>query len=192
MIKNNNYRKYLEIGDRCLSTFKKIKCEDKDGVDPNPKGPCKHTMTSDDFFKNKWQDEIYDIIFIDGLHLYKQALRDIENSLKCLSSNGTIIVHDCNPQSREAQTGDIESRPDKWNGDVWKAFAFLRMTRKDLSMYVVDTDHGCGIIKFGNQKLFKKNDRDELNYDFLNSNRKDLLELCSVKRFYKRELKKRG
>lgn len=186
LVKRHNYLRYLEIGVRFLSTFDKIKCKDKEGVDPNPRGECKYIMTSDQFFEQKSDDKLYDIIFIDGLHLYKQALRDVENSLKCLSKNGTIVMHDCNPLSRRAQIGVLEGRPAKWNGDVWKAFAFLRMNRKDLSMYVINTDHGCGIIKFGKQKLLKKG-HEELNYDFLNSNRADVLKLCSVEEFYKRE-----
>lgn len=186
LVKRNDYLRYLEIGVRSLSTFSKIKCKYKEGVDPSPIRECKYVMTSDDFFKQKMDDKLYDIVLIDGLHLHEQVLRDVENSLKCLSKNGTIVMHDCNPLSIEAQTGIFSKRPAKWNGDVWKAFAFLRMTRKDLSMYVVDTDHGCGIIKFGKQKLFKKHHK-ELNYDFLNSNRVDILNLCSVKEFYKRE-----
>jgi len=147
LIKRHKYNKYLEIGVRDpLSTFKKIKCKNKDGVDPNPIGYCKYIMTSDQFFAKEVKDKMYDIVFIDGLHLYKQVVRDIENSLKYLSSKGTIVIHDCNPSCKESQCDSLKNRPSKWNGTVWKAFAFLRMTRKDLFMYVVNTDCGCGMI----------------------------------------------
>lgn len=190
LIKKYKYNRYLEIGVRSpLSTFNKIKCKYKDGVDPKPVGYCKHIMTSDVFFKKEVNNKVYDIILIDGLHLYKQAVRDIENSLKHLSDNGVIVVHDCNPLSEEAQCESFVSRPQKWNGTIWKAFAFFRMTRKDLFMYVVNTDYGCGIMRRGSQKLFPKVDDNALNYKFLDKNRKKILKLCSVEQFYKKEKK---
>jgi hypothetical protein len=191
LVKQNKYKTYLEIGVRNPSaTINRIKCKYKDGVDPAPLGYCKYIMTSDDFFKTIPKEQIYDIIFIDGLHLYKQVLCDIENSLKHLSLNGVIVVHDCNPLCEKSQIEDIENRPRKWNGTSWKAFAFLRMTRTKLSMYVVRTDNGCGIIRRGSQKLFKRVYDDNLNYDFLKRNRKKILNLHSVEKFYKKE--KRG
>ena len=54
-------------------------------------------MTSDDFFrinKNK-----FDVIFIDGLHEYQQAVNDIENSLGCLNENRVILLDDCLPRT---------------------------------------------------------------------------------------------
>ena len=52
-------------------------------------------MTSDAFFlQNK---QLFDLIFIDGLHHSHQVLRDINNALRWLSPSGTIVLHDCNP-----------------------------------------------------------------------------------------------
>lgn len=36
----------------------------------------------------------FDIVFVDGLHEWKQALRDVEHALAVLKPNGTIVVHD--------------------------------------------------------------------------------------------------
>ena len=117
----------------------------------------------------------------------------MNNSLNHLSKNGVIVLHDCNPISKKSQ---VRVRPkskkgSKWHGDVWKAFALLRMTREDLSMYVVDVNHGCGVVRKGKQKLFKKVSKDSLNYNFLKKNRKKLLKLKSTKDFIKYERAKR-
>jgi len=186
LIKCNKYTKYLEIGVRDLSVnFDRINCEYKYGVDPFPVKKCEYIMTSDDFFKVIPVDEKYDIIFIDGLHLYKQVLKDVDNSLLHLSQNGTIVLHDCNPISAHLQEEKRTKKHKKWNGTVWKAFALLRMNNPNLYMFVVDIDNGCGIIRRGNQKLFKKEEKDKLTYNFLRKNRKKLLKLCSFNSFRK-------
>ena len=100
------------------------------------------------FFVKISKNKIYDIIFIDGLYLYEQSLRDINNSLNHLSINGSIVLHDCNPLSKESQNKK-RRKLKKWHGDVWKVFSILRMTRKDLNMYVVNVNHGCGIVQRG-------------------------------------------
>ena len=109
-------------------------------------------MTSDEFFKIR-PKKMYDIIFIDGLHLCYQTLKDINNSLDHLFFNGIIVLHDCNPLKEKYQIENFVLAKGKWNGTVWKAFAILRMNRKDLNMYVVDVDNGCGIIEKGYQKF---------------------------------------
>jgi len=49
-------------------------------------------MTSDTFFlKNK---RTFDIIFIDGLHIYDQVKRDVLNSIKVLNKDGFILLYD--------------------------------------------------------------------------------------------------
>ncbi len=190
LIKQKKYKKYLEIGVRTPSlNFDKINCEYKDGIDPNPVSLCKYIMTSDEFFKEISKNKKYDIIFIDGLHLCYQVLKDVNNSLKHLSIGGTIVLHDCNPISVNAQSEKFWKSKKIWNGTVWKAFAILRMTRKDLFMYVINVNQGCGVIQRGYQKLFKKTPINKLTYSFLHKNRKNLLNLYSVKQF-RNKLKK--
>jgi len=101
-------KNYLEIGVRNpWECFDHIICENKDSVDPgfeNAENNVKYKYTSDEFFRllesgklDKEKDFKWDLIFIDGLHTSYQVEIDIRNSLKHLSENGTIILHDCNP-----------------------------------------------------------------------------------------------
>lgn len=177
---SRNYLRYLEIGVRNPdSNFNKVRCAFKVGVDPNV--DTTYRMTSDEYFKQS--TDIFDIIFIDGLHLEEQVDKDIANSLSCLSSNGVIILHDCNPIAYEHQIEEYDFKS-TWNGTVWKSFAKLRMNADNLSMYCIDTDHGCGVIEYGVQQIFDK--QIPLTYQSLDMNRKDMLNLINVDEFLKK------
>jgi hypothetical protein len=173
LINKYQYNSYLEIGVRNPEdNFNSINCAVKHGVDPE--GKCEYVMTSDDFFSTN--ENIYDIIFIDGLHLEEQVQKDILNSLKFLNKNGTIVIHDCSPVKEEHQSEIYNNGT--WNGTTWKAWANFRMEREDLKMFVVNVDHGCGIIRRGKQEVFPF--EHNLDFNFLNSNRKKLLNLKEV------------
>eukprot|EP01047_Picozoa_sp_COSAG01_P102185 COSAG01_NODE_31809_length_591_cov_0.727642_1_plen_182_part_01 len=163
LIKKNKYNTYLEIGVRDNRCFDKIKIKDKSGVDPmkdeweknmradwdHEKVFVKYRMTSDEYFAN--HTDKYDIIFIDGLHENEQVYRDIQNSLKVLNPNGSIIMHDCLPEKEEHQI--VPRKSNYWNGDVWKAFVRVRNERTDVEMSVIDTDCGLGFIQFKDLKI---------------------------------------
>ena len=116
----------------------------------------------------------------------KQVAKDVIHSLRYLSKKGTIVLHDCNPRSEERQI-EFYKKGKKWNGTVWKAFVRFRMKRKDLRMYVVDVDHGMGIIQKGKQKCFPFYSYDKLTWDFLARHRREVLNLCSVNEFLRME-----
>ena len=46
----------------------------------------------------------------------------------------------------------VPQTPGEWTGDCWKAWVLIRSERDDINMFVVDTDYGCGVIKYGNQE----------------------------------------
>ena len=137
-------------------------------------------MCSDYFFDSLSEDIFYDIIFIDGLHFKDQVLKDVNNSLKHLSVDGVIVVHDCNPIKEEHALETYRKTDRVWNGTVWEAWVELRMTRADLSMYVIDIDHGCGIICRGTQKLFPM---EPIKFSLLENKRKEILNLISIGEF---------
>ena len=191
LVRTHRYTSYLEIGVRDPSdNFNRIQVDNKEAVDPAPRGPIAHVMTSDDFFAMLDAGRPaarFDLVFIDGLHLAAQVERDVENSLRYLSEGGTLVLHDCNPPNEQAQTEDFDGTQKVWTGTVWKAWAKLRATRGDLSMCVVDIDLGCGVIQRGSQSCYPApTDYDQLTYEYLARNRRGVLELVSVAQFLTR------
>ncbi len=171
LMKQKRLRNYLEIGVFNGHVFFRIKSTFKIAVDPefqfdflrkvgkiiiNPYNLFNKyfSKTSDDFFsedapKLLAQKKI-DVALVDGMHEYAYALRDVENMLNYLGSGGLIIMHDCNPATKEAGRSCEEWKATgssgKWNGDVWKAIVHLRSLRKDIDVFVLDCDYGLGII----------------------------------------------
>ena len=178
LVRKTRAKSYLEIGVWNGVNFQQISCRRKIGVDPDPEAPATLNITSDEFFEHN--KEKFDFVFIDGLHHADQVETDILNSLKVLNDNGIIICHDMNPAEEAHQV--IPFNGGIWNGDCWKAFVRIRQTRSDLTMFTVDTDYGCAIIKKGQQELLKVNG--ELTYDNFDKNRKQWLNLISVSDFY--------
>jgi len=182
LIKKYNYKSYLEIGVYHYGNFDRVVCNTKHCVDPIYDATYK--VTSDEFFERHISQK-YDIVFIDGLHLVEQVIKDIDNSLYYLNDGGTLVLHDCNPPTRHHQIREFDGIS-KWNGDVWKAIYHFRTTRDGLNIRVVDTDWGCGIIQIGEQTLFPNYGKyQDIDYELLESNRKELLNLVSIDEFLK-------
>lgn len=150
---------YLEIGVRNPAVnFDKIKSEIKYSVDPGIEfldNPVDFKVTSDVFFDNLRKGEgldantLFDVIFIDGLHLADQVDRDIYNSLEFIKEDGFIVLHDCNPptewHARETHKYEISPAMQNWNGTTWKGFMKWRTNSKVYSC-TIDTDWGVGVI----------------------------------------------
>lgn len=182
LIKSREYESYLEIGvRRTFENFDLIECLNKSAVDPNflwIQNEYRHNyfkMTSDDFFKQN--NEKYDLIFVDGLHLEYQVTKDIDNALECLNEGGCIIVHDCNPATEQCQIEEYDG-VSAWNGTVWKSFVKKR-SRKDLYMFTVDADYGLGFIEFGEQENLIDISEENITWENLEKNREDWLNLVS-------------
>jgi hypothetical protein len=131
---------YLEIGCDLDENFSKINLLDKIGVDPKSGGT--HRMTSDQFFLQN--DKKFDLIYIDGLHTYEQAIKDINNSIKFLNQKGLIVIHDCLPKKIWNQI--VPRMHGHWNGDVWKAIVEVR-TWKNFETFTIIADHGLAVIQ---------------------------------------------
>ncbi|MGC4020676.1 MAG: class I SAM-dependent methyltransferase [Cyclobacteriaceae bacterium] len=171
LMQQKGLRNYIEIGVFNGNVFFKIKSGFKVAVDPdfrfdwlrkcgkaivNPYNLMNHYFekTSDDFFANDASTLLLnrkiDIALIDGMHEYAYALRDVENVLKYLNDDGIILLHDCNPMTPDAAISAAEWRLNGskgvWNGDVWKTILNIRSLRSDLTAFVLDCDHGLGIV----------------------------------------------
>ena len=159
-------------------------------------------MTSDEAFeKIKMMNKKFDIIFIDGLHISEQVTKDIYNSLDVLSSNGIIVLHDCNPPSAmHARNPPPNPINCPWNGDCYKSIIKFKYENPTIFTSVIDTDWGVGIIDPSKPNILPQisvpetlipNNNDYLvggpiqlnnllTWDYFNLHRTELLNLISV------------
>lgn len=162
---------YLEIGVSNNDVFNTIPLDlnNKIGVDPFSGGT--HRTTSDIFFKTNKKK--FDVIFIDGLHEYKQCQRDCINSLKFLKPNGIIIFHDFLP--RNSMEASNPRKQKIWCGDIWKVA--VEINNSPFKKFkIVNIDMGIGIFKPQKKFKYKKlNNLKNMNYnDFHNKYFKSL------------------
>lgn len=132
---------YLEIGCQGNLCFDAVPMMDKIGVDPKSGGT--HKEYSDDFFKKN--AKYFDVIFIDGLHVYDQVRRDVVNSIKFLKPGGWIAIHDMLPNDAISEHVPNIS-PGPWSGDVWKV-AFELASSAGIEFKVIKIDCGVGLFK---------------------------------------------
>jgi len=182
LIDKNGFNSYAEIGVEACNCYNRIQIKEKCGCDTIHTGENVSVCTSDNFFLRIGEKK-FDIVFIDGLHEKDTVLRDIENSLKHLNENGIIVVHDCIPVLEVEQHVPFNGIS-CWYGDVWKAFALLRIKRNDLKMHVIDTDCGCGIISRGSQELYPATE-DQLNWNLFQQKKNELMNVITVEEFRK-------
>lgn len=149
LIDKHNLKSYLEIGiNEPFANFRKINCEMKHGIDPALEWANDiSNETSDAFFERYYSmvnnRTIFDICFIDGLHHSDQVKRDFENSLRCLSDNGFILIHDVLPEN---EAGTIVPRETKvWWGDVYKWAMSISDYRLEYLTYNID--NGCMVVQ---------------------------------------------
>lgn len=134
-------KNYLEIGVQRGKTFFAVDIPNKVAVDPNFRfdveahkspGVSFHSMTSDNWFLRGHADkQIFDIIFLDGLHTFEQTFRDFCNSLAVSHEKTVWVIDDtcptdvysaC-PDQRVAvgtRKKDFNIESGVWHGDVYK------------------------------------------------------------------------
>ncbi len=99
-------------------------------------------MTSDDFFATRHLPEVLDrdsfsLAFIDGAHVFEQALRDFIHLERFAGRESIVLLHDCLPL--DSTTSARSRTTEFYSGDVWKLALCLREARPDLRMAIVPT-----------------------------------------------------
>lgn len=139
----------------------------------------------------------YDIIFVDPHHTFECSMRDLQSALAMLRPEGTIVVHDCSPTSKELAGPSFRSGG--WFGVTYCAYIEFVLSHPDLIYYTVDTDCGCGVIRKASPstaatsksrryhelaRLWRlERSRQHDMFDFFRQRRHALLNLISVKDF---------
>jgi len=198
---------YLEIGVASGKNFLNVPVSSKIGVDPCAPGPYTERAiesgaryfqcTSDQFFSELAPQILAqtppDLVFIDGLHTYSQALMDLKNAYRFAKTGAVIVLHDCNPPTpasaipacsySHAKQMNPAGWDGAWCGDVWKVIAQIRQVFPQLNCRVVDCDYGLGVIVKKCETSIDTLNVDEsvlqLPYEYLAQSRKKILGLVS-------------
>ena len=154
--RRNRATLYVEIGVRDGESFRLVRADRRIGIDPE-RWPSMATLASGEQFFEVTSDEFFDlhadavlgeasvdVALLDGLHEFRQVLRDFDNLERFMRPGGVVIVDDCNPQSAE-RASEVPIRG-LWNGDVWKLVAYLVAERPDLRVTTIDAGEGVGVV----------------------------------------------
>jgi tetratricopeptide (TPR) repeat protein len=138
-------RTYVEIGVATGASLRSVQpttCVV--GIDPEPRleapvGPNVqiHAMPSDDYFTQRdVRADLgglpIDLAFIDGAHVFDQALRDFINVERHSTRESIVLVHDTYPLDR--YTAERTRQSVFWTGDVWRFVLALKKYRPDLAI----------------------------------------------------------
>jgi Methyltransferase domain len=148
--------RYVEIGVREGESFRFVRADSKIGIDPDRTpsmtvllpGEQFFELTSDEFFERQapviLEPGSVDVALVDGLHEFRQALRDVLHLERYMRPDGVIVLDDCNPPT--AERGSEVPIGGAWNGDVWKVVACLLAERPELTVATLDADEGVGVV----------------------------------------------
>ncbi|GAB2876284.1 class I SAM-dependent methyltransferase [Nocardioides pacificus] len=160
--------RYLEVGVNKGHTFDRQSAARKVAVDPvflfdheaaekaDPTAEY-HQVTSDEYFASiVAPDELFDVIYLDGLHTFEQTLRDLTNALHHLQPKGLIVIDDVRPPTYLASIPDrqnfftvrswLGSTDQAWMGDVYKLVWFIDTFYPHLSFRTIDNNHGQLVV----------------------------------------------
>ena len=142
-------RVYLEIGVATGQTLA-LKNNDTIGIGVDPAFSIQVPLTnvslyrepSDSFFsfyRDSRRSETLSInmCFIDGLHEYRQVVRDILNCAQHCSESAVMLIHDVIPP--DAKSATAKRRTKLWPGDVYKALPFLHKHFAGIEIAIVRT-----------------------------------------------------
>lgn len=161
--------RYLEIGVSKGTTFHSLHAALQVAVDPQFRFDWReeqakragqaeyHQITSDVYFGSVIDpDQLFDVIYLDGLHTFEQTLRDLTNALAFLAPRGVILIDDVKPNSYHASLPELEgfaavrkyvNHPGKaWMGDVYKLVWFIDTFYQCLSYATVANNHGQAVV----------------------------------------------
>lgn len=151
---------YLEVGVFRGTTLEAVDVPFRAGVDPVarfdtkrlPPGVKMFESDSDTFFSNLDSRVKFDLIYLDGLHEWKQTLRDLANALLHSHSYSMILLDDVEPADALSSLPDMGTslalrqaegiEEERWQGDVFKVLVFLQRFVPGLS-FVTLQDPGC-------------------------------------------------
>lgn len=159
--KITSIKSYLEIGVSEGETFNNLDIDYKVAVDPHFQFDVSsfqtehvrfYQMTSDKYFLNFAGKDIFDLIFIDGLHIFQQTFRDFINALFHMSHKSIVIIDDVYPNDifsslvndhqRFRRLNNPENSDLSWHGDVYKTIFAIHDLCPKISYITINWGQG--------------------------------------------------
>lgn len=159
---------YLEIGVNAGLTFHGVRAAQKVAVDPaftfdheleasrRPDSRY-HQVESDTYFLTlARREDVFDVVYLDGLHTYEQTLRDLLNTLQHLHAKSVVVIDDVLPSDYASSIGDphrmnafraaVGDTGAAWMGDVYKLVFFINSFLPQFSFATIADNHGQAVL----------------------------------------------
>lgn len=151
---------YLEIGVAQGLTLEQVRVKEKVGVDPTPqfdalklpKNISFFQSDSDTYFTQHVKGKNFDLIFLDGLHVWTQTYKDLLNALDHSNLNSIILLDDVIPDNELSAFPDWDAalklkdhaghKDGRWQGDVYKVLIAVSRFHPELEYCVVGKRDG--------------------------------------------------
>lgn len=171
LIEENNYKSYLELGFGSGYNFNKIKCDKKVSVDVN--GKADFNKGDLDFFDKN--DEEFDCVFVDSKHEAEHVRKVISESLKVLTKDGCIILHDVYPPDEKSQL--LPRQQKIFCGDVWRSAVGFIESYPDVRVETYRSDYGLTVLYPEGKRVRKHFENMEMTFEEFQANKETLLNI---------------
>ena len=139
-------------------TFENVTASVRWGVDPRPQFDVRHLPsavqvhvgTSDEYFDRRpFHGDHFDVVFLDGLHTFRQTYRDLVNAFR-LCPNGIIMMDDVVPIDEVSAIPDYGAAVEAhrrlglwrplgiWHGDVLRVVLSLSSYHPELAFCTIE------------------------------------------------------
>jgi hypothetical protein len=169
-----NARRYLEIGVANGSTFFSIDMPEKVAVDPKFRFDHRQHQTgsvrffetpSDEFFRSFGPEPAFDIIFLDGLHVFAQTFRDFCATFALAHPRTVWVIDDTVPRDIYSAWPDFQEavrqrraaggKSGAWHGDVFKVVFAIRDFFPTMNFCTVTEANPQTLVWFETRRDFK-------------------------------------
>jgi len=162
---------YLEIGVAQGLTLEQVRVKEKVGVDPLPQfdtlqlpnGVSFNEMESDRYFETTERHTPFDLVFLDGLHVWRQTYKDLINSIHSCQTSSIILIDDVVPDDELSAYPDWDAAlalkdaagftDGRWQGDVFKVVLAIERFHPELLFCVIGerdrSDNPQALVWFG-------------------------------------------
>lgn len=149
MAKNIKPENYLELGVRCGKIFFSVAqfCKKAIGVDISS---CNFELqenmnfiqnSTDVFFENLNEEEMFDMVFIDADHSHEQSLKDFLNVKNHVIEDGFIFFHDTYPYDSYMFSPNL-------SGDCYKTALYIKQNlSSEFEILTLPFNPGVTIVK---------------------------------------------